>query len=197
MEPLVAKIIYMVGYWVSNFVIRAPHINAHRRIPVRANHKTRVDTSLFLTVGLGGFFIPLLYIFTPLLSFADYSIPLGVGIAGVVLLLLGDWVFWRSHKDLSRNWSPTLEIRENHTLITQGIYRSIRHPMYLSLWMLVLAQAMILPNYVAGFSGLVPFAILYFLRVPLEEAMMRQHFGAEYEQYLQRTGRLLPRLRRI
>ena len=183
----------MVGYWLANFVIRAPHIKTHQRLPIRADHKTRTDTSLFLAVGLGGFFLPLLYVFTSLLSFADYHIPLWIGIAGVVVLICGDWVFWKSHKDLSRNWSPTLEIRENHALVTQGIYQRIRHPMYLSIWLLVLAQAMILPNYIAGYSGLVPFAILYFLRVPKEEAMMRQHFGADYDQYLQRTGRLLPR----
>jgi protein-S-isoprenylcysteine O-methyltransferase Ste14 len=67
--------------------------------------------------------------------------------------------------------------------------------MYLSLWLLVLAQAMILPNYVAGFSGLLPFGILYFLRVRNEEAMMVKHFGAQYEQYMKKTGRLLPKLR--
>jgi len=36
-------------------------------------------------------------------------------------------------------------------------------------WLLVIAQAMILPNYIAGFAGLVPFGLLYFLRVAREE----------------------------
>jgi protein-S-isoprenylcysteine O-methyltransferase Ste14 len=193
MIPLVAKIIYLLGYWVANFVIRAPHIKAHQRTPIRAKRKTPIDSSLFLATGVGGFFIPLLYVFTPLLSFADYSIPLWVGVTGVLVLFLGDWVFWKAHKDLGKNWSPTLEIREEHRLVTEGIYRRIRHPMYLSLWLLVLAQAMILPNYVAGFSGLIPFGILYFQRVAREERMMKEQFGTEYEQYLQKTGRLFPR----
>jgi len=195
MDPLVAKIIYVVGYWIANFVIRAPHIKVHQRAPIRANRNTRTDTSLFLAVGVGGFLVPLLYIFTPLSSFADYAIPLWLGVTGVALLLLGDWVFWKSHKDLGRNWSPKLEMREGHTLVTNGIYRRIRHPMYLSIWLLVIAQAMILPNYVAGFSGLVPFALLYFLRVGKEERMMGEEFGSEYEQYLRKTGRLFPKLR--
>jgi protein-S-isoprenylcysteine O-methyltransferase Ste14 len=193
MEPLVAKIIYMVGYWLANFVIRAPHIRAHGRIPVRANHKTRMDTALFLAVGMGGFLIPLFYVFTPLLSFADYPSPLSIGVAGIGVLAAGNWVFWKSHKDLGGNWSPTLEVRENHRLVTEGIYRRIRHPMYLSLWLLVVAQAMILPNWIAGFSGLLPFAILYALRVGKEEAMMREHFGAAYDEYRKCTGRLLPK----
>jgi protein-S-isoprenylcysteine O-methyltransferase Ste14 len=195
MEPLVAKIIYGVGYWIANFAIRARHIKVRQQIRVRSNQNTGLDTSLFFTVGIGGFLVPLLYMFTPLLSFADYLIPLWIGVIGVVILAAGDWLFWKSHKDLGANWSPILEIREGHTLITAGIYARIRHPMYASLWLLVLAQAMILPNYVAGFSGLVPFAILYFQRVGKEERMMLQEFGSEYEQYRTRTGRLLPKFR--
>jgi protein-S-isoprenylcysteine O-methyltransferase Ste14 len=195
MDPLVAKIIYVLGYWIANFVIRAPHIKAHQRLPIRSNRKTRSDTTVFLAVGTGGFLIPLLYVFTPLLSFADYSVPVWIGVTGLAILVLANWVFWKSHKDLGGNWSPTLEIRENHRLVTEGIYRRIRHPMYLSIWLLVISQTMILPNYVAGFSGLLPFAILYFLRVGREERMMIHEFGAEYEQYLHKTGRLFPRLR--
>ena len=147
-----------------------------------------------LAVGVFGFVWPLVYVFTPLFSFADYSIPRWVGVTGIVVLVLGNWVFWRSHKDLGGNWSPTLGIRQAHRLVTQGLYRRIRHPMYLSLWLLVIAQAMILPNYVAGFAGLLPFGVLYFQRVAREENMMMEEFGSEYEGYSRKTGRLIPKL---
>ena len=88
-----------------------------------------------------------------------------------------------------------MEIRQDHKLVTNGIYQRIRHPMYLSLWLLVIAQAMILPNYAAGFTGLLSFAILYFQRVGREERMMLKEFGADYERYVQMTGRLIPKLR--
>ena len=195
MDPLLAKIVFVFGFVVANFVIRAPHIKAHHRLPIRANRNTRADTSLFLGVSVGGFLIPLLYVFTPLFSFADYSLPWWVGVTGVAVLVLANWVFWKSHKDLGGNWSPTLQIRQDHKLVTRGIYQRIRHPMYLSLWLLVMAQAMILPNYVAGLAGLFSFAILYFQRVAKEERMMSEEFGREYEQYLQKTGRLFPKLR--
>jgi protein-S-isoprenylcysteine O-methyltransferase Ste14 len=48
-------------------------------------------------------------------------------------LVIGLWLFYRSHADLGTNWSITLEIREQHRLITQGVYRRIRHPMYSAL----------------------------------------------------------------
>jgi protein-S-isoprenylcysteine O-methyltransferase Ste14 len=196
MDPLPAKIIFVLGFMVANFVIRTPYIKAHHRLPIRANRNTRLDTSLFLAVSLGGFLIPLLYVFTPFFRFPDYSRPGWVGGRGVAVLVLGNWVFWKSHKDLGGNWSPTLQIRQDHKLVTQGIYQRIRHPMYLSIWLLVIAQAMILPNYVAGFAGLLPFGILYFQRVAKEERMMMEEFGGEYERHLQQTGRLFPKLRR-
>ena len=195
MDPLLAKIVFVFGIVVANFVIRTPYIKAHKKLPIRSNRNTRLDTSLFLAVGVFGFLMPLLYVFTPLFSFADYSIPRWVGGTGVAMLALGNWVFWKSHKDLGGNWSPTLDIRQDHKLVTQGIYQRIRHPMYLSLWLLVTAQAMILPNYVAGFAGLLPFGILYFQRVAREERMMVEEFGGEYERYLAKTGRLFPKLR--
>jgi protein-S-isoprenylcysteine O-methyltransferase Ste14 len=197
MDPLLAKIIFVFGFLVANFVIRTPYIKAHHRLPIRSNRKTRLDTSLFLGVSVGGFLIPLLYVFTPLFSFADYASRLWIGVTGIAVLVLANWVFWKSHKDLGGSWSPTLEIRQDHKLVTNGIYRRIRHPMYLSIWLLVIAQAMILPNYVAGSAGLLPFGFLYFQRVAREERMMMEEFGSEYERYLQNTGRLFPKLRSL
>ena len=195
MNPLIAKVIWIFGYWVANFLIRSPYIKAHRRGAIRTDSKTRTDTSLFLAVSAGSSLIVLLYLVTPLFAFADYRIPLWIGLTGVTVLVGGDWVFWRSHRDLGGNWSPTLEIRENHRLVTEGIYQHIRHPMYAAIFLLMIAQAMILPNYVAGFSGILPFTALYFLRVRTEERMMAAEFGEEYAQYCQRTGRLIPRLK--
>jgi protein-S-isoprenylcysteine O-methyltransferase Ste14 len=66
--------------------------------------------------------------------------------------------------------------------------------MYLAIWLFSIAQALILPNWLAGFSALVPFAVMYFLRTPREERMMREHFGQAYADYMARTGRLLPKI---
>src|SRR5207302_380373 len=79
MDPLLAKIVFVFGIVVANFVIRTPYIKAHKRLPIRSNRNTRLDTSLFIAVGVFGFFLPLLYVFTPLFSFADYAIPRWVG----------------------------------------------------------------------------------------------------------------------
>ncbi len=139
---------------------------------------------------------PVLHLFTPWLSFADYSPPRHTPWLGAVLMALSLWLFWRSHVDLGRNWSVTLEVREGHQVIQHGVYRLIRHPMYASIWLWCLAQGLLLDNWLAGWGALAAFALMYFIRTPREERLMCEVFGQEYRDYMGRTGRIIPRLKR-
>lgn len=138
--------------------------------------------------------LPLLYLFTPWLGSADYQLPSSVRWLGIVTLLASLWLFRRSHVDLGRNWSVSLELREQHELVTTGIYRHVRHPMYASIWLWTVGQGLTLENWLAGWSVLPAFGLMYFLRLPREEAMMCEEFGETYQNYMRRTGRLVPRL---
>ena len=115
---------------------------------------------------------------------------------GVLLLGLALGILWQAHQDLGRQWSSTLAIQTDHTLVMQGVYRLIRHPIYAALWLLAIAQAALLPNWVAGYAGLLGFLPLYWVRVPQEEQSLLRHFGDAYRGYMGRTGRLIPRLNR-
>jgi len=87
-----------------------------------------------------------------------------------------------------------LKIRSEHTLVTSGVYRHIRHPMYAAHLLWAIAQALLLSNWLAGWALLVTFVPLYLVRAPREEHMMLEHFGEEYREYMSRTGGLIPRL---
>ena len=139
-----------------------------------------------------GFFLPLVWIATPVLAFADYALRPVPFVAGTFCLALGLWLVYRSHADLGANWSITLEVRDKHQLVTQGTYRHVRHPMYLALLLYSSGQALVLPNWVAGPSYLVALALLFALRVGPEERMMLEEFGKDYEAYMARTRRLVP-----
>lgn len=128
------------------------------------------------------------------MNFANYELPFWAGWTGAACFALGLWLLWRAHADLGQNWSRSLEIRQGHQLVTSGIYRHIRHPMYAFGWLFGIAQALLLWNWIAGLSGLVSFALLYFLRVSREEQMMLDQFGDEYQAYMKRTGRVIPHL---
>src|SRR5690606_399864 len=143
---------------------------------------------------LGMVALPLVYIFTPWLNFAHYKLRAWAGWIGTVSFAVGLWPLWRAHADLVRNWSDSLQLRQEHQLITSGIYRYIRCPIYAFGWLLGIAQALLLPNWIVGLSGLASFALFYFLRMPREEQMMLDQFGEAYRAYMGRTGRVIPRL---
>jgi protein-S-isoprenylcysteine O-methyltransferase Ste14 len=140
-----------------------------------------------------GFVVGGLYILTDWLTFANYPVVSWLGWAGVPFLGLGVWLLWHAHIDLDRSWSPHVEIQRDQKLITEGVYQKIRHPMYAGYILLGIGQMMTLANWFAGPALFVLFGLLYLQRVHREEAMMLDKFGQEYQRYMQRTGRLLPK----
>ena len=190
MNPWIAKVVVLAAT-LTMLAIRAPHGRRSRNVKVAKSLKTPLETGL-LVLAWAGFFIPLIWLASPVLSFAEYRLSLGPFVAGVLCLAAGLWLFHRSHADLGTNWSITLEVREQHRLITQGVYRRIRHPMYLALVLFSMGHALVIPNWVAGPSNLVAFVILFALRVHAEEQMMGDKFGDEYSAYRARTKRLVP-----
>ena len=191
MTPSLSSFIFM-AFTAAYLTIRGVFIRRARR-----QHKTDKgdlrDRLLIALVGIGQIVLPLLFVWTPALGFADRAQPSTCLPLGVVAMAAGLWLFWRSHVDLGDNWSVTLEIDARHRLVTRGVYRFVRHPMYTSFFVSGLGQALLLANWVAGPSALVAVALLVLVRVPHEEKMMIDQFGDEYRDYMRRTGGLVPR----
>lgn len=171
--------------------IRAPHGQRSRSVAVTRNRRGALENVL-LAVAMVAFCAPLTWLVLPAPLFADYMLEPALFWTGVVLLALGLWIFHRSHADLGTNWSITLEVREKHTLVTSGIYRRIRHPMYLGLIVYSLGQALVLPNWIAGPAYLVAMVLLFGFRLGPEEELMLDEFGSDYVAYRARSQRLVP-----
>ena len=186
--------IIFFGAMVVEMVIRAP-LNQKRKTEKMSERRvTTQEKSFLFLLWTGMFILPVIYAATGWLDFADYSLPVWASWLGVALIVGALTVFWRAHADLGLNWSPTLEIREKHELITRGIYSVIRHPMYASQWIWSVAQILLLHNWIAGFSSLLVFAPFYFLRVNAEEQLMLEQFGDQYRSYMQKVGAVFPKL---
>ena len=186
--------IIFFGAMVVEMVIRAP-LNQKRKTEKMSERRvTTQEKSFLFLLWTGMFILPVIYAATGWLDFADYSLPVWASWLGVALIAGALTVFWRAHADLGLNWSPTLEIRERHELITRGIYSVIRHPMYASQWIWSVAQILLLHNWIAGFSSLLVFAPFYFLRVNAEEQLMLEQFGDQYRSYMQKVGAVFPKL---
>src|SRR5438034_9257818 len=190
MSPWIAKAVVLAATVVM-MAIRGPHGHRSRKVKVAKSHKTPLETGLLIFAWVG-FFVPLIWVASPAFWFAEYPLRTGPLAAGMMCLVIGLWLFYRSHADLGTNWSITLEVREQHRLITHGVYRRVRHPMYSALVLYAVGQALVIPNWVAGPSNLIAFAVVFALRVRAEERMMVDEFGADYAAYSARTKRLVP-----
>jgi protein-S-isoprenylcysteine O-methyltransferase Ste14 len=186
------KIVYFVEFLVI-LVVRKAYTTPYRTLKTVLDRKTLLDMVLLALAGIG-MVIPLVYVFSSVLDFADYSLPNWVGWVGTVLFGVAIWLLWRSHAELGQNWTPTLGIRDEHTLVTEGVFRYIRHPMYAAHLLWAIAQVLMLHNWIAGYSFLVVIIPHYLLRMDSEEQMMIDQFGEAYREYMQNTGRIIPRL---
>ena len=184
---------FYFGALIIQTVIRAPLNKMRRQEKMSERRFTDQEKILLGLLALGGLVAPIIYAATDWLDFADYTLPTWAGWLGVLLTAGAVFVFWRAHADLGLNWSPTLEIREKHELITRGIYGVIRHPMYASQWLLVIAQPLLLHNWIAGFLNLLVFIPFYLLRVKAEEQLMIEQFGDQYRAYMQKVGAVFPK----
>jgi protein-S-isoprenylcysteine O-methyltransferase Ste14 len=137
-----------------------------------------------------------LYMLSPWLDFAAMGLPAAVRFAGLALVVLGIVALAWSHRDLAENWSPFVEKPGGGRLITGGVYRLVRHPMYLSFLLFNVGMWLLTSNWVAGAPAVAGFLVFYLTRVDHEERMMLELFGEEYRGYAVKTGRILPLLGR-
>lgn len=193
-EPVGGRLVWLAAL-IGILAIRTPHSLRNRTNVIIDTRNDLTERVLLAAVCLAGLALPLVLVTTPLLAFADYDLPAWATAVGAAMQLPMLWLFWRSHADLAGNWSPGLELRQDHGLVTHGIYTHVRHPMYAALWLWASSQPLLLHNWLGGALGIPAFAAMYALRIPREEAMMHDRFGAAWDAYAERTGRLLPRLR--
>jgi protein-S-isoprenylcysteine O-methyltransferase Ste14 len=187
------NIVFLIGF-ITYVVIRGIYGSRSKNNEKAVSRADGRDRALMVIVFIGCLLLPVIYLFTPWLAFADYQLPAFVPWFGAAVTVSALWLFWRSHADLGQNWSVTLELRKGHQLVEHGVYRSIRHPMYASILLFGLGQGLLLQNWLAGWSAFVTFALMYFVRTPREEHMMCEFFGDEYRDYMRRTGRVFPRI---
>lgn len=191
MTKFAAELVWLAGL-VAWYVIRFPYERKAKKTAVRKSFRDLRERTILFVGFAGLLFVPLVYVATGFPHAAERPFSAAVAFAGVACLIAALWVFFRSHAELGRNWSISLELRGNHRLVRTGVYRLVRHPMYSSFFLLGLAQFLLLPNWVGGGAGLIGAAILYGFRIRREEKMMVENFGDEYRLYMRQTKRLVP-----
>lgn len=189
---ILAALVLFTGMGISTYF----RLKADKETGEKISRK--VDGSAMMNIiRFGGLILwlsPLVYLINPnWMNWSKIGLPesirwLGVGI-GVLCTFGIYWLF----SSIGSGITPTSATRKEHKLVTRGIYRWIRHPLYTIGSSFIVSFGMMADNWFITAFGILAF-ILMASRTPKEEANLIEKFGDEYREYMKRTGRYLPRL---
>jgi len=112
-------------------------------------------------------------------------------IAGLSLCIVGLSIAIVAALTLKRFYSSTLVTREDHQLITHGVYRLARHPLYLGVLIAIMGAPVYAPS-LYGFLILSLLTPIFLFRIKMEEEILTEHFGDKYQAYRETTKKLIP-----
>ena len=112
-------------------------------------------------------------------------------IVGIALFVIGFTILLVAHITLWRLYSSTLVIKEDHRLITHGVYRFTRHPIYLGTIMATIGLS-VFASSMYGFFAMITQLPFFLNRIRIEERLLTEEFGDEYREYKMAVKKLIP-----
>jgi protein-S-isoprenylcysteine O-methyltransferase Ste14 len=110
---------------------------------------------------------------------------------GLSLYLIGMFVMHWAEANLGRQFSIDVTIQEGHRLITNGLYRNLRHPRYLGIMLFSIGISLVFRS-LLGLAIVALLVVVLAWRIHDEEILMHKQFGIEWENYSRRSRRLIP-----
>ena len=189
---ILAAVVLFTGAGISTYYRRKADRESGEKV------SRRVDGNIMMSVikifGLLLWFSPLIYLLNPQwMAWSKIGLPDELRWLGVILgVLCVAGIYWL-FSSIGRGITPTSATRTEHTLVTSGPYRWVRHPLYTIGCSLFVTFGMIADNWFIALLGILAF-IAMAIRTPREEANLIAKFGEEYREYMKRTGRFLPKV---
>lgn len=189
---ILAAVILLTGMGISSYF----RIKADKQTGEKISRK--VDGSVMMNfIKIGGLILwlsPFVYLINPAwMAWSKIGLPEWVRWLGVGFGVIGVFGIYWLFSSIGSGISPTSATRKEHKLVTNGIYKYIRHPLYTFGSSLFLSFGMMADNWFIALLGILAF-IGMAIRTPKEEANLIEKFGDEYREYMKRTGRFLPKL---
>lgn len=145
-------------------------------------------------VGAAGWLGLIAYMINPSwMAWSSVPLPIWLRWTGIGLGIFSGSLFFWTLRSLGKNLTDTVVTRKEHSLVTGGPYRWVRHPFYSSVTLFILANSLAAANWFLSLTGVL-FFILIVIRTREEEKHLLARFGDEYRNYMRQTGRFLPRL---
>ena len=111
---------------------------------------------------------------------------------GAAVIVLGIIFRAWSVKTLCRFFTPTVQIKQDHVLVTSGPYSVVRHPSYLGAYLSITGGAILLESIVGFITACIAMFTAYYVRISIEERELQNHFGEKYKYYKKTTKRIIP-----
>lgn len=189
---LICNIVSVICLWLLLSAIALNFFLAKKQ-PVQKEKKSIVETgSMFL------FFVVmvlLVYKKIGILSLNESAHTI-LMIIGTLFIVIGTVINIVGRFTLKMNWGNQIRIYEDHTLVQTGMYRYIRHPLYISTIAMLYGFSLLYANYVVFLCNTLIFIPFMIYRAKQEDSMLSQAFGETYSKYKLGTGLFLPKLTR-
>jgi len=182
MLPSIALWMLFGIYWAIEGLNAAPTQSSESSISTYF-HQFLLLVALLLAVA------PVPWLTIPFLPIGSRAVAAIGLIVQAAFLILAVW----ARRHLGRNWSAEVRIAVDHQLVRTGPYRFLRHPIYTAMLGMVLGTA-IISGECHALVGLAILFIAYVRKTRLEEKILRQTFGPDYDLYQQDTWALVPPL---
>ncbi len=197
----ICLLIFASGIYLNIFtltIIALDQIVAFGDVMIRPSTPIKDADTTTKIVGilllLHPFFLVLLFydnIFLTWILFPAFDTPV-VSYIGIIVYIVAGILVLRSRIQLGRYGDGTTKLKEDHQLLTKGIYNYIRHPLYSG----AIIGRVGLGLSFRGFLGTILFVLVYFIvfrkRMEIEEQSLTSEFGNEYEEYMKKTKRIFP-----
>lgn len=165
-------------------------IQFQRRGAVKKEKKSVVETGTMILFFL--LYYALLRSRTGVLDIAYPWLRDALALFGTASVVIGCFVNIRGRFDLGKNWSNQIKIYDDHSLVSNGMYRIVRHPLYASLIWMFIGASLLYVNYLALMATWVIFIPFMYYRAKQEEMLLEKEFEG-YCGYRKKVGMFFPK----
>ena len=115
------------------------------------------------------------------------AVTIAIGLASV-------WFCFAAARALGKQWALVARVVEDHELVTRGPYAVVRNPIYLAMLGMLIATGLASTQWTVLLAAIVVFQIGTAIRIRSEEKILREAFGAKFDEYARRVPAFLPRI---
>lgn len=177
-------------------IVYSKVIENFKTAKVKKNKQKKKVVSIVETFSMTAFFL-LCYIFViKNITITSFVIPIFIKYIACITYLIGVFINYYGRVFLGNNWGNNVVIYTDHTLVKNGLYNYIRHPLYSSIFLMLYSISIMYSNVFVAISTTLIFIPAMYYRAKQEEIELIINFGDEYIEYMRNTGMFIYKIRR-